>query len=426
MRHLVTTSFALLLVNLPACDAPASRNVIPVEAPDIEEAMIVDQDETSPAPAEAAARSATMPEGSLLEEPPPSSVAIDLADHPITVEIPAPQPIQVEDELSIDFSLVLPEPRMRVGAVDGADAEVIGLINDLAVDADGNIYVADEHGQNIRRYSPSGDLLDIIGREGSGPGEFRFMRRIHVDRDAQLLYTLNSGNLRMSVFEIGGGEPVLREETPIPAMTTTDFCLLGDRLYLAGLRDNRIIHEMDPAGDVMRSFGTVPTAGEDEDGGALLRSVVASMALGDLVCSEAAGLLVFVAANRPEVRAFTPDRALVWRTEIENFATAEVTRLPNGGVQFGMNSAAGGNHSVLSVALLNRENVVVQVGFGNLQVRAYEGEIVSRIYDLATGREVARRTDLPLISYVQGGTAWGYHNHPFPHFLTMDVSATAP
>lgn len=51
--------------------------------------------------------------------------------------------------------------------------ELIGYINEIMIDEDGNYYLLDRAFSHIKIYSPQGKFLRIIGREGEGPGEFR-------------------------------------------------------------------------------------------------------------------------------------------------------------------------------------------------------------------------------------------------------------
>lgn len=54
------------------------------------------------------------------------------------------------------------------------DEEVLfGIISDVAIGPDGNIYLLDAQLSDIKVLSPEGELLRTIGREGEGPGEFR-------------------------------------------------------------------------------------------------------------------------------------------------------------------------------------------------------------------------------------------------------------
>lgn len=64
------------------------------------------------------------------------------------------------------------QERWRVG--EGDDEEVFfGMINGVAVDAKGNTYLLDTQMNEVMVFSPGGEYLRSIGREGEGPGEFR-------------------------------------------------------------------------------------------------------------------------------------------------------------------------------------------------------------------------------------------------------------
>lgn len=60
----------------------------------------------------------------------------------------------------------------RVGGYD--DEEVLfGVITDIIADREGNFYMLDSQLNEIQVYTPGGEYLRTIGREGEGPGEFR-------------------------------------------------------------------------------------------------------------------------------------------------------------------------------------------------------------------------------------------------------------
>ncbi len=65
------------------------------------------------------------------------------------------------------------EEDFRLGGWDGGDDEFFGLIADIMEDEEGNLYVLDAQLNEIKIYDRSGELVNTIGREGEGPGEFR-------------------------------------------------------------------------------------------------------------------------------------------------------------------------------------------------------------------------------------------------------------
>jgi len=72
----------------------------------------------------------------------------------------------VEKQTSVQL-----EELWRIGGED--DEEIFGVITDIVVDDDGNVYMLDAQLNEIKVYDTDGEFLRTIGREGEGPGEFR-------------------------------------------------------------------------------------------------------------------------------------------------------------------------------------------------------------------------------------------------------------
>ena len=75
---------------------------------------------------------------------------------------------------------------------------------DVAVAADGEIYVSDGYGNSaVHRFSASGEHMTTWGRPGSGPGEFTTPHAIWVDRGDRVLVADRENN-RVQVFDREG------------------------------------------------------------------------------------------------------------------------------------------------------------------------------------------------------------------------------
>lgn len=92
------------------------------------------------------------------------------------------------------------EPRLSIGMVDGPDEYLIGNPGAIAVGFGGTVYVLDRQVPSLRVYAPDGTFLRDIGREGSGPGEYRRPDGITTLPDGRLLVR-DPGNGRISVFD---------------------------------------------------------------------------------------------------------------------------------------------------------------------------------------------------------------------------------
>lgn len=64
------------------------------------------------------------------------------------------------------------EELWRAGGEDDEET-VFGIINKVLIDDQNNIYLLDAQLSEISVFSPEGELLNTLGREGDGPGEFR-------------------------------------------------------------------------------------------------------------------------------------------------------------------------------------------------------------------------------------------------------------
>jgi len=64
------------------------------------------------------------------------------------------------------------EELWRIGGLDDEE-NIFGIVNRALVDDDNNIYLLDAQLSQISVFSPDGELVKVLGKEGDGPGEFR-------------------------------------------------------------------------------------------------------------------------------------------------------------------------------------------------------------------------------------------------------------
>src|SRR5690606_41100866 len=68
------------------------------------------------------------------------------------------------------------------------------------------------------------------------------------------VYVLDTGNNRLSSFNYTGDEVRHDADLRVPGRPS-DFCALEDRLFLLSYHADRLIHEVDRQGGIIRSFG---------------------------------------------------------------------------------------------------------------------------------------------------------------------------
>jgi hypothetical protein len=166
---------------------------------------------------------------------------------------------------------------LRIGTLDGAPEYVFGAPGGVAVTTDGTIWVADGQWGAIRRYTSAGVYIDQIGREGEGPGEFKYPFGMRVLSDGSVV-VWDDGQIRISRF--GADGTFLESFSPPAHMIRGNMEELEvdaeDHLYVLGTnvaslsreeaRDQSRIRirwlEMTLTGDVVDTLWAAPTESE--------------------------------------------------------------------------------------------------------------------------------------------------------------------
>jgi peptidylamidoglycolate lyase len=95
---------------------------------------------------------------------------------------------------------------MTLGAKDvpGLDGRHFNAPTDIAISPTGEFYVADGYGNNrIAKFSPQGDFLMDWGKKGDQPGEFDLPHGVALDAGGNV-YVADRSNSRVQVFDSNG------------------------------------------------------------------------------------------------------------------------------------------------------------------------------------------------------------------------------
>src|SRR2546430_6392230 len=154
----------------------------------------------------------------------------------------------------------------------GAQSDVFNRPTDVAWDAAGNIFVADGVGNaRVAKFSNKGVFIKSWGSKGNGQGQFGTVRAIAVDAQGNV-YVADSTNKRIQVFDNNGtfktqytnvGTPTALCITPGPnqflyssnSNPPEDFDVAGE-IYKMKL-DGTIVGKFGKAGKLPKEFGTV-------------------------------------------------------------------------------------------------------------------------------------------------------------------------
>src|SRR5688500_7808836 len=139
------------------------------------------------------------------------------------------------------------DQRSRIDTMDGRDA--FGSVVDVSVGTDGLVYVADGMEKGVRVYSRTGRLLRIIGRRGSGPGEFLAVGRLSWIGDT--LVVQDPSVQRFILFNRTGA--LLDSFRPTVGAYLTRG-VLGDRSILAQPRSREYALAAGPSMPLLRVF----------------------------------------------------------------------------------------------------------------------------------------------------------------------------
>ncbi|MDX1641735.1 MAG: 6-bladed beta-propeller, partial [Balneolaceae bacterium] len=81
-----------------------------------------------------------------------------------------------------------------------SDTVLIGSLRDVVVDSLGRVFIADSQKQVIYLFEPDGRLVDQLGREGKGPGEFGSIKSLQIRNDH--LYVFDPNQYKVIVFSL--------------------------------------------------------------------------------------------------------------------------------------------------------------------------------------------------------------------------------
>ena len=155
----------------------------------------------------------------------------------------------------------------------GQPTDLFDRPSDVAWDAAGNIFVADGLGNNTRvaKFDKDGKFVKSWGKKGSGNGEFADVRSVAVDAQGNV-YVADGGNKRIQVFDndgnfksaignVGNAQALCMTKGPNQVLYVSNSNPVDDidhegEIYKMKL-DGSIIGQFGRAGKLPKEFGTV-------------------------------------------------------------------------------------------------------------------------------------------------------------------------
>lgn len=181
------------------------------------------------------------------------------------------------------------ERRTFVGSVDAEVVASIGgentfaSIGDVLVTRNG-IYVVDSRGNRVHGFTPRGDVMPELPRDGQGPGEVLFPRAVDVAPSGEVM-VLDPGNGGVSLFDEAENGLVFSRRESFD-INSDDFCTMGSSVFVAGRSSAGVVHKLDQDFQVEASVDVLSSY-EDE-------RLETEARRGRLVCDAIGGRVIFV------------------------------------------------------------------------------------------------------------------------------------
>lgn len=272
---------------------------------------------------------------------------------------------------------------------------VINVTPRVTPDPRGGFLVADAREAQVRRYAADGGLERVIGRRGSGPGEFRQLAAVHRLPDGRIAAAEMGG--RVSVFDEEGEKLLHARQAPVAPLYDADV-LDARHLLLAGRRigtgGTALVHVYDvETGAVTRSFFGIPRHEPELAGGYAFAGTADVVARGDTVAA--------VFALSDSIYLFGPGGAELGRIAIPFERFRRLTRpMPTSGATVDAFRAWGETFSAVSHLYWLRD--------GSFLVQYFDMQGVEPRWRLLhmdrTGRRLFEGVDTPKL-LAAGGTA---------------------
>ncbi|MDL1944911.1 6-bladed beta-propeller [Chloroflexi bacterium CFX2] len=91
---------------------------------------------------------------------------------------------------------------LKWGSQGNEDGQFLSAL-DVAVDGRGNVYVIDDYRDDVQKFDPNGNFLLKFGGDGSGDGQFENVGLLTVDAQGNV-YVADMGNYRVQKFDSSG------------------------------------------------------------------------------------------------------------------------------------------------------------------------------------------------------------------------------
>ena len=201
--------------------------------------------------------------------------------------------------------------------LESTGPEVFGLVGDVDMDQDGNLFVLDRRNHQVRIFNAAGEYQFAVGQAGEGPSEFRDPRGVELLAGGLLVVADRGNQLKVFARSEYGYEYARTVRVPL---VPEGICSANDRVFVSGWEeDHTIIHEVDvDAGGIVQHFG--------EGYRSKYTLVSNQLSDGPVACFGAPTRVMYGFQYLPIVRMYDPQQSVpVWAARVSGFAQSQIS-----------------------------------------------------------------------------------------------------
>ena len=201
-----------------------------------------------------------------------------------------------------------------VGVAEGTHLQMIGDVSDLDISVDKMLYADYIYG-HVREYDLDGNLTEVIGKRGEGPGEFprvRFVEVAGIGKDSYLV--VGASGSRVVVFkEKNGVWELFGSFATSYSFLNGGLCVMDGHIYSIGYVEEYtgVVHKHTFEGEYVLSFGRLYS-----DPLPIVRRVLGGR--GSLDCNEESGVIAYVNSLSSVVTGFSDTGDMRWQVQLSD------------------------------------------------------------------------------------------------------------
>lgn len=347
----------------------------------------------------------------------PTPENVPAAGSPTIVGGPFPDGVLSPDDslawLAARDALLAAQPVVRLGelGLDSTGPEVFGLVADVAMDGDDNLFVLDRRNHQVRVFDPTGEYLFAVGDAGEGPSEFRDPKGIEVLADDLMVVADRGNQLKIFARSDDGYKYVRTASVPL---VPEGICSVKGRVFVSGWEeDNTIIHEVDVhEGEMVQHFG---------EGYRTRHALIGNqLSDGPIGCFDSPPRVVYAFQYLPIVRSYElMQRTSLWSAWVEDFAQMQITSgmEPNGTpyVQF---TGDGPSETIEGAVRVSRSVLLLQSYLEGPReddpTKPVGQTVRSYLVDVNSGHGAWISDSLPMIKAVGANRYVAVYTDPYP------------